>query len=216
MNIGYGATDLSSNKKTLKVGLIGCGGRGTGAAVNAVNADPNVVLTAMGDIFEDHLEKAYAVLKEEEPDKIKVDDSHKFIGFDAYQKVIDSGVDVVLLATPPNFRPDHMEAAIKAGKHVFSEKPVAVDPPGVRKVLAAAREARRKNLSILSGFCYRYDNINRAAYKRIHEGAIGEIRSVSTMRLDRKSTRLNSSHVAKSYAVLYLKKKSQLSYINKN
>src|SRR5690625_3087389 len=85
MNIGYGATDLSSNKKTLKVGLIGCGGRGTGAAVNAVNADPNVVLTAMGDIFEDHLEKAYAVLKEEEPDKIKVDDSHKFIGFDAYR-----------------------------------------------------------------------------------------------------------------------------------
>lgn len=182
MNMAYGATDFSSKSKTLKVGLIGCGGRGTGAAVNAVNADPNVILTAMGDIFEDHLDKAYSVLKDEEPDKVKVDDDHKFIGFDAYQKVIDSGVDVVLLATPPNFRPDHMEAAIKAGKHVFSEKPVAVDAPGVRKVLAAAREAKRKNLSILSGFCYRYDNINRAAYERIHDGAVGEIRSVSTMR----------------------------------
>ncbi|WP_236974694.1 Gfo/Idh/MocA family protein [Membranihabitans maritimus] len=168
--------------KVLKVGLVGCGGRGTGAAAQAMNADPDVELIAMGDIFPDKLENSYMALKEENPEKMKVDADHKFIGFDAYKKVIDSGVDVVLLATPPCFRPDHLKAAIAAGKHAFCEKPVAVDAPGVRKVIEAAKEAEQKRLSILSGFCYRYDISNRAIYDRIFNGDIGEIRSITTFR----------------------------------
>lgn len=179
-------TDLSamSNKqakKTLKVGLVGCGGRGTGVAVQAVNADPDAELVAMGDIFADRLEQSYLSLQQEIPDKLKVKDSKKFIGFDAYQKVIDA-VDVVLLTTPPNFRPDHLKAAIAAGKHAFCEKPVAVDAPGVRKVIEAAKEAEAKDLSILCGFCYRYDNSNRAIFERIHRGDIGDITSLTTFR----------------------------------
>ncbi|MEQ8879927.1 MAG: Gfo/Idh/MocA family oxidoreductase, partial [Cyclobacteriaceae bacterium] len=123
----FPTTNLSGQpkeaEKTLKVGLVGCGGRGTGAAVQAVNADPNAELVAMGDIFKDRLDNSYMSLKQEIPDKLKVDDRHKFVGFDAYQKVIDS-VDVVLLTTPPCFRPDHLKAAIAAGKHAFCEKPV--------------------------------------------------------------------------------------------
>ncbi len=189
--MALGATILSGSSlsakegymapKILKVGLVGCGGRGTGAAVQAVNADPNAELVAMGDIFQDRLEASYLSLQNEIPDKLKVDDAHKFIGFDAYKKVIDS-VDVVLLTTPPNFRPDHLKAAIAAGKHAFCEKPVAVDAPGVRKVIEAAKEAETKKLSILCGFCYRYDNANRAIFERIHRGDIGDIRSITTFR----------------------------------
>ena len=167
--------------KTLKVGLVGCGGRGTGAAVQAVNADPNAELVAMGDIFRDRLDNSYLSLQQEIPSKLKVDDKHKYVGFDAYKKVIDA-VDVVLLTTPPCFRPDHLKAAIAAGKHAFCEKPVAVDAPGVRKVIEAAKEAESKKLSILSGFCYRYDNSNREIFERIHRGDIGEIRSLTTFR----------------------------------
>src|SRR5690606_32761582 len=106
----------------------------------------------MGDVFEDRLEEAYTALVKVAGDKVKVDKENKFIGFDAYQKVIDSGVDVVLLTTPPGFRPDHLTAAVNARKHVFCEKPVAVDAPGVRKVIAAAKIAQNKNLSLVSGF----------------------------------------------------------------
>ena len=151
----------------LKVGLIGCGGRGTGAAAQALQADPNVLLTAMGDVFEDRLEESYKALLEEVPTKLKVEKATKFIGFDAYQKVIDSGVDVVLLATPPGFRPQHLMAAIDAGKHVFCEKPVAVDAPGVRKVLEAAKKAKEKKLSLVSGFTFRYDYSKRALFDKI-------------------------------------------------
>lgn len=168
--------------KTLKVGLVGCGGRGTGAAVQALSADPDVVLTAMGDVFSDHLEKSYQAIVEEVGDKVKVSKSHKFIGFDAYRKVIDSGVDVVILTTPPAFRPEQLMAAIDAGKHVFCEKPVAVDAPGVRKVLEAARKAKQKNLSLVSGFTFRYWEPKRELYRRIHQGAIGKVRSVSSTR----------------------------------
>lgn len=179
VNSAFGA----SASNTLKVGLIGCGGRGTGAAAQALRADPDVVLTAMGDVFADRLEGALKALKEEvDEKKIKVDAGNRFVGFDAYKKVIDSGVDVVLLATPPSFRPDHMMAAIDAGKHVFSEKPVAVDAPGVRKVLEASRKAREKKLSVVSGFCYRYDFSNRAMFGKILDGTVGEIMAVTTMR----------------------------------
>lgn len=183
MNMAYGNDKTKPNgDDILRVGLIGCGGRGTGAAVQALNADNKARLTAMGDIFEDHLNQSYSAIKEEMGDQVTVNDAHKFIGFNAYQKVIDSGVDVVLLTTPPVFRPGQLKAAIDAGKHAFCEKPVAVDPAGVRTVLAAAKKAKEKNLSILSGFCFRYDAVNRAAYDRIHQGMVGDIHCVSTKR----------------------------------
>src|SRR5687767_2457101 len=177
------ASSLSAGRKpTLKVGLIGCGGRGTGAAAQALQADPDVLLTAMGDVFVDRLEESYSALLEEVPKKIKVEKANKFVGFDAYRKVIDSGVDVVLLATPPAFRPDHLMAAIDAGKHVFCEKPVAVDAPGVRKVLLAAKKAKDKKLALLSGFCLRYDFANRAIFTKVLKGDIGDIKAISTFR----------------------------------
>ncbi len=179
---GFSSPLGSSKKDTLKVGLIGCGDRGSGAALQALRADPDVVLTAMGDVFEDRLNSSYQELVKEAGDKVKVSHQNKFVGFDAYQKVIQSGVDVVLLTTPPGFRPDHLTAAIDAGKHVFCEKPVAVDAPGVRKVLAAAKKAKEKNLSIVSGFCLRYDSGNRAAFGKILKGDIGDIKTISTFR----------------------------------
>jgi myo-inositol 2-dehydrogenase/D-chiro-inositol 1-dehydrogenase len=181
-NIGLPHNNYASSANTLKVGLIGCGGRGTGAAAQAVQADPEVLLTAMGDVFADRLEESYAALLEEVPKKLKVDKANKFVGFDAYKKVIDSGVDVVLLATPPAFRPDHLMAAIDAGKHVFCEKPVAVDAPGIRKVLEAAKKAKTKKLSLVSGFTFRYDYSKRALFDRVLKGDIGEIIAVSSTR----------------------------------
>lgn len=182
LNMGVSASPIRSRKPLLKVGLVGCGGRGSGAALEALKADPDVVLTAMGDVFSDRLEQSYKAILEEAPNRVKVDAQKKFVGFDAYLKVIQSGVDVVLLATPPNFRPDHLTAAIAAGKHVFCEKPVAVDAPGVRKVLAAARQAHAKNLSVMSGFCFRRDAANRAIFGKVLDGAIGDITSISSFR----------------------------------
>ena len=179
---GVSAPLTGTKKPALKVGLIGCGGRGTGAAVQALQADPDVVLTAMGDVFEDRLNEAYHEIVKVANDKVKVNNQNKFVGFDAYLKVIGSGVDVVLLATPPVFRPDHLMAAINAGKHVFCEKPVAVDAPGVRKVLLAAKKAQEKKLSLVSGFCFRYDLPNRAIFGKILNGDIGDIRTVCTFR----------------------------------
>jgi myo-inositol 2-dehydrogenase / D-chiro-inositol 1-dehydrogenase len=169
-----------NNGDTLKVGLIGCGGRGSGAATQALNADKNVALWAMGDAFEDRLQDSLKNLMADADvgSKVKVTPERCFVGLDAYQKVIDSGVDVVLLTTPPGFRPMHLKAAVAAGKHIFCEKPVAVDAPGVRSVLASAEEAKRKKLSLLSGFCYRYSKGEREMYKRIHDGEIGDVTSV--------------------------------------
>lgn len=179
---GYASPLFSAAKPKLKVGLIGCGGRGTGAASQAIKADPDVIITALADVFEDKLEAACNTLRELGGKQVKVDQKNKFIGFDAYQKLIDSGVDVVLLTTPPSFRPDHLTAAIQAGKHVFCEKPVAVDAPGIRKVLEAAKLAREKNLSLVSGFCFRYDLPSRATIAKVLNGDIGEIRTISTFR----------------------------------
>jgi len=136
----------------------------------------------MGDVFEDRLEGAYTEIVKISGTQLKVDKTHKFIGFDAYQKVIDSGVDVVLLTTPPGFRPDHLTAAVNAGKHAFCEKPVAVDAPGVRKVLAAAKMAKEKELSVVSGFCFRYDNAKRATFSRVLNGDLGDIKTITTFR----------------------------------
>jgi myo-inositol 2-dehydrogenase / D-chiro-inositol 1-dehydrogenase len=166
------------NSDTLRIGLIGCGGRGSQAASQALHADDNVVLTALGDVFDEQLQKSLHGLEAGNPNKVKVPPEKRFVGLDAYQKVIDSGVDVVLLATPPGFRPLHLKAAIDAGKHVFCEKPMATDAPGVRSVLESAAAAKEKGLSLVAGFCWRYDAPRREFYKRIHDGAIGEIRAI--------------------------------------
>jgi predicted dehydrogenase len=159
----------------LRVGLIGCGGRGTGAAVQALSADPQARLTAMGDTFADRIRDSLGNLRPMLADKIDVTEETCFVGFDAYQKVIDSGVDVVLLCSPPHFRPAHFQAAVAAGKHIFAEKPVAVDASGVRKMMEAALESKRKGLSVVSGLCYRYEEPKRQVMQRIHDGDIGRI-----------------------------------------
>lgn len=176
--LAKGDSNLKFSSDTLKVGLIGCGGRGTGAAHQAMNADPNVVVTAMADVYQDRLDSAYKHLKEENPEKLQVAKDHMFLGFDGYKKVLEADVDVVILASPPNFRPGHLEATINAGKHVFFEKPVAVDAPGIRKVIELAQRAKEKNLGFMSGFCWRYDIPKRETYKRLLDGAIGEISTV--------------------------------------
>jgi predicted dehydrogenase len=167
----------AAGSDVLKVGLVGCGGRGTGAANQALHADKAVKLVAMGDAFADRIEQSLGTLKKDEEiaSKIDVKDDHKFTGFDAYKQVIDSGVDVVLLATPPGFRPLHLKYAVDKGKHVFAEKPIAVDAPGVRSVLATCEEAKKKSLSIVSGLCIRYDQGFRDTIKKIHDGAIGDV-----------------------------------------
>jgi predicted dehydrogenase len=167
---------------TLRIGLIGCGGRGTGAASQALAADKNVKLVAMADAFADRLEKSLKALKNDEAiaDKIDVAKDHCFVGFNAYKDLIASEVDVVLLCTPPHFRPAHLKAAVEAGKHVFAEKPVAVDAPGFRSVLDTCAEAKKKNLSIVSGLCLRYHYGFQETIKRIHDGALGDIVALQT------------------------------------
>lgn len=165
--------------ETLRVGLIGCGGRGTGAAAQALKADSNVELYAMGDAFAGPLDFSLQnITREVGEEKVKVKPEHKFAGLDAYRKVIDAGVDVVLLATPPGFRPQHLRAAIEAGKHVFCEKPMATDAPGVRSVMESVRLAKERELAIVAGFCWRYDSPLRELFRRIHDGHIGEVRAI--------------------------------------
>lgn len=168
---------------TIRVGLVGCGGRGTGAALQALAAHPKVKLVAMADAFRSRLDESYSNITnpenagEEGPsviDRIDVPEEHKFVGFEAYQQVIPL-VDVVLLATPPAFRPIHFEAAIEAGKHVFMEKPVATDAPGVRQVLATAEKAKQKQLNVVVGLQRHYQLIYKEWIDRIHDGAIGDI-----------------------------------------
>jgi predicted dehydrogenase len=167
----------AAGSDTLRVGLIGCGNRGTGAAEQALRADPNVKLVAMGDMFKDRLDSSLRGLRgaDEVGAKVDVKPENCFVGFDAYKQVIASGVDVVILTTPPGFRPIHLKAAVEANKHVFCEKPMAVDAPGLRSVMASAHEAKKKNLALVAGFCYRYERAKREVMKRIHAGDIGEI-----------------------------------------
>jgi predicted dehydrogenase len=159
----------------LKIGLVGCGGRGTGAAGNALTADENTKLVAMGDAFADRLETSLNNLKKGFKDRVAVDKDHCFSGFDAYEKVINSDIDVILLAETPHFRPKHLKAAVAAGKHIFCEKPVAVDGPGVRSILETTEEARKKNLNLVSGLCWRYHTGVQETIKRVLDGAIGDI-----------------------------------------
>jgi myo-inositol 2-dehydrogenase / D-chiro-inositol 1-dehydrogenase len=170
------------NNATLKIGLIGAGNRGTGAAKEALLADRDVKLWAVGDAFQDQIDGCLAQLRQrrEVANKLDVPRERQFVGFDAYTQVINSGVDVVCLCTSPHFRPAHLEAAIRAGKHVFCEKPMAVDAPGVRRVAALAEVARQRRLSVVAGFCWRYFDPMRQTVRRIHDGAIGDIQTLHT------------------------------------
>ena len=163
----------AGNEGTLKVGVIGSGGRGIGAAQDCLQADKNVQIWAIGDIFKDSAENARASLAKK--DRGKVPQERVFNGFDAYKQVLDTGVDLVILAAPPGFRPLHMEAAVQKGVHIFAEKPVAVDPVGARKVIAVGELAKQKGLSIVAGTQRRHDPIYIETINRIRDGAIGEI-----------------------------------------
>jgi len=159
----------------IKVGVIGCGGRGSGAAVNAMNAGEDVQVVALADVFDDKVQASRKNLQKAKPDQAAIDDDHCFAGFDAGEKLIASGVDVVLIACASKFHPTYMKAAVDAGKHVFVEKPHAVDPPGIRIVQQACEEAAKKNLSVVSGLCWRYDKGVQETLSRVLDGAIGDI-----------------------------------------
>ncbi|VAW24865.1 Myo-inositol 2-dehydrogenase [hydrothermal vent metagenome] len=165
--------DEAPDGKPLKAGLIGCGGRGTGAAINFLGAGPNLSITALGDVFDDRLQSCRKKIKERFNNEVA--DENCFIGFDAYQKVIDSGVDIVILATPPKFRAEQFEAAVQARKHVFLEKPVAVDPVGIRSVMASAKKAESLGLKIVTGTQRRHQRDYIDIYKQVMSGDIGEI-----------------------------------------
>ena len=164
----------------IKVGLIGCGGRGSGAALNALNGDPSAKIHALGDMFADKLEESLKRLKTEAGDRVDVANDRRFSGFDAYKGVIEAS-DVVLLATPPHFRPMHLAAALAANKHCFVEKPVGVDVPSVKKVMELCELAKQKKLNVVSGLCYRYDEAKQDMVKRVHDGAVGDIISLQGM-----------------------------------
>jgi predicted dehydrogenase len=172
----YGVDDV------IRVGLVGCGGRGTGAAFQALSTAQNVQLVAMADAFRDQVDSCYENLTNDSSEadaskvreRVNVPEEHKFTGFDGYKQVLPL-VDVVILTTPPGFRPLHFEAAVAAGKQVFMEKPVATDAPGIRRVLAAAEEAKRKQLNVVVGLQRHYQTVYREWVDRLHAGMIGEM-----------------------------------------
>ncbi|MBN2475631.1 MAG: Gfo/Idh/MocA family oxidoreductase [Pirellulales bacterium] len=178
LSIAQGAH--AAGDETVKIGMIGCGGRCSGAAAESLKAGPHVKLVAMYDVFEDRLQNRRKILQQASPDQVMVDDDHCFTDFDGYQKVIDS-VDVVLIACASKFHPMYAEAAIKAGKHVFVEKPHAIDPVGVRQMRAACDLAKQKGLSLVSGLQSRFHAGWRETVKRIHDGAIGDIVAMQSM-----------------------------------
>ena len=163
----------------LKLGMVGCGGRATGAANQALHASENIKLVAIGELFRDKVDNAISSLKAQNGDKVDVSEGAIFLGFDAYRSVI-SAVDVVILATPCIFRPQMFEEAVRQGKHVFMEKPVAVDAPGVRRVLAAAEEAKKKNLKVGVGLQRRHKPGYLEGVKRVQDGALGQIMYMRT------------------------------------
>ncbi|MBN2667512.1 MAG: Gfo/Idh/MocA family oxidoreductase [Bacteroidales bacterium] len=165
--------DQAPDGPVLKAGIIGCGGRGTGAAINFLNAGPNLQVTALGDTFQDRVDNCKARILKEKNQEVPAENC--FVGFDAYQKVIDSGVDIVILATPPFFRPEHLAAAVAAKKHIFAEKPVAVDPTGARSVMATAKKAEGLGLSIATGTQRRHQRDYVANWQQVQQGLIGDL-----------------------------------------
>ena len=165
--------DQAPDGPVLRAGLIGCGGRGTGAAINFLDAGPNLKIVALGDTFQDRIDNCRAQILKTKGQEVPMENC--FVGFDAYQKVIDAGVDIILDATPPYFRPKHVAAAVQARKHIFAEKPVAVDPVGVRSIMASAEKAKSMDLCIVPGTHYRHQRDKAAAWHQVAQGAIGEI-----------------------------------------
>ncbi len=159
-----------------KIALIGCGGRGTGAAIQALSTKANVKLVAMADAFGDMLDWSHDRIKKAKPDLVDVPKERMFVGLDAYKKAIDAGVDIVLICTPPGFRPMQFDAAVKAGKHIFMEKPLAVDGPGIRQIVETNKEAKKKNLLVAVGFHMRHERNRMETVKKLHDGAIGDIK----------------------------------------
>jgi len=177
------ATPVHQGGARLKIGVVGIGGRGGGAATQAVFAHKENILYAVGDAFADRLEDGidgvYETLEQNDRlEQFDVSKDRQFVGIDALDKVLATGVDVVVLATPPGFRPMQIEKAVQKGVHVFAEKPVATDAPGVRRVMAACKLAQQKGLSVVSGLCYRYHDGRRAIVQKLQEGAIGDILSM--------------------------------------
>lgn len=169
----------AAGSDTLKVALVGCGGRGSGAALNALKADPHVMLVAVCDVFEDRAQSGLRSLKAAMPDKVDVPADRVFTGFDGYKAAIDA-CDVAILATSPGFRPLHLAYAVNKDKHVFMEKPHATDVAGAKSVIESARLAKSKGLGLVGGFCYRYDPFKRETVKRIHGGQIGDVQAIHT------------------------------------
>ncbi len=166
---------FAAGSDKLRVGLIGCGWRGTEAAQDCVNSAPNIEIVAMGDLFQDQVDWSLAQLSRKADDKVSVTEDTSFVGFDAYKKVIACDIDMVILGTPPHFRPEHFKAAVEAGKHVFMEKPVAVDPVGIRSIIASSELAEQKGLAIVAGTQRRHQQHYLEIIRRIHNGDIGEI-----------------------------------------
>ncbi|MGP0067601.1 MAG: Gfo/Idh/MocA family oxidoreductase [Isosphaeraceae bacterium] len=170
----------AAGSDTIKVGLIGCGGRGSGAAEQALTADSNAKLVAMAEAFQDRLDDSLSSLKGSSlGSRVDVPKDRQYTGFDAYKHVIDQ-VDLVLLTTPPQFRPIHLSYAVEKGVHAFVEKPMAVDGPGLRKFIEACKVAKQKNLSLVNGFCWRYDGPRRETMQHVFDGKIGDVVAIET------------------------------------
>jgi predicted dehydrogenase len=165
--------DQAPDGPVLKAGVIGCGGRGSGAAINFLSAGPNLQITALGDTFQDRVDSCRAGILKQKQQEVPIENC--FVGFDAYQKVIDSGVDIIILATPPFFRPEHLAAAVAAKKHIFAEKPVCVDPTGARSVMATAKKAEGLGLNIATGTQRRHQRDYMANWQQVQQGLIGEL-----------------------------------------
>jgi myo-inositol 2-dehydrogenase / D-chiro-inositol 1-dehydrogenase len=172
----------AAGSDVIRIGIVGCGARCPGAAVNAMKVDPGVRLVAMGDVFRDRVESRRAMLKSQKPDQVQVDDAHCFVGLDSYKHVIDS-VDVVLIACGGKWHAPYSLAALKAGKHVFVEKPHSNDPVGARDVVAACALAKEQNRGLLSGLYSRFVSGIQETVKRIHDGAIGDVVAIQEMYL---------------------------------
>ena len=165
--------DQAPDGPVLKAGVIGCGGRGSGAAINFLSAGPNLQITALGDTFQDRVDSCREGILKQKQQEVPVENC--FVGFDAYQKVIDSGVDIIILATPPFFRPEHLAAAVAAKKHIFAEKPVCVDPTGARSVMATAKKAEGLGLNIATGTQRRHQRDYMANWQQVKQGLIGDL-----------------------------------------
>ncbi len=168
----------AEDDKPIKIALVGCGGRGSGACSQALKADKGTVLMAMADAFHDRLDVALNNMRasfKDQPEKVKVTPETSFVGLDAIDKVLATDVDVVLLTTPPGFRAEHFEKCVRAGKHAFVEKPIAVDAPGYRRFMESAKLSKKKGLGVQSGFCWRSHYLEREVYQKIMQGELGQV-----------------------------------------